>query len=576
MSLPVPLAIRVQTGLADRHITKHVRDLSFRSTSPGGFAACQVSLHRPIDVHQFDIEHYARLYVYDTRNGVCVWEGRIEDLGRSAGDDGMVWEIGAVGPMAHTKDRAIPLIYVDTAINTDAWIRVDDVTPGATFRVGDDPGALTGAADTQALVFQLPQALVITTNSRVAARYKRLQESGQKLARYDYVDDEGWTTSDMSIQGVTRTDGSLATGENSRAATFSTSGHSSSPKVITTDWSSGRTTLDLRIIWTGGTVEVTNDITWAAVRDVVIQATRYNASGTELTAASDYPSNTITADLVVNDLVGRLLTQYKATNVATGGHNIEQLAYPDGVTAAQVLDDLMALNSDHRWLVFDQVDSLGNPTLKSKVDGKYGLEWTTEPTDVGYQASLRDGLDLPGTSADLYNAVSVRWRHPSGEVRRTRRTQAVPELDDLSLTREAFLDLGDDIASSSAGTQAGDEFLAAHARPMAAGRLTVAGPIQFLRAKSWGATLVHPWQVRPFDVIRIIGLAEREDFRSQPTAPDSVTTFMVVGTEYRASTNTVELELDRHPASTARGISAAVNRSDLLLRWSKHPTTARR
>lgn len=576
MSLPVPLAVRIQTGLADRHITKHVRDLWYRSVAPGGFAACTVSLHRPIDVRQLDIAHYARLYVYDTRNGVCVWEGRIEDLGRSASDDGMVWEIGAVGPMAHTKDRTIPLIYVDNAIDSESWIRVDDVTPGGTFRVGDDPGVLTGAADTQALVFQLPQALVITTNSRVAARYKRLQETGQKLARYDYVDDEGWTTSDMSIQCVTRTDGSLATGENSRSATFSTAGHGSSPKVITTDWPSGRTTLDLRIIWTGGTVEVTNDITWAAVRDVVIQATRYNSSGSELTAAADYPSNTITADLVVNDLIGRLLTQYKAANVATGGYDIDRLAYPDGVTAAQVLDDLMALNSDHRWLVFDQVDSLGNPTLRSTTSGKYGFEWTTSPTDVGYQASSRDGLELPGTSADLYNAVSVRWRHPSGEVRRTRRTQAVPELDDLSLTREAFLDLGDDIASSSAGIQAGDEFLAAHARPMAAGRLTVGYPITFYRSKSWGALRLDPWQVRPFETIRVTGLSDAEILDGTPTVPDGFTSFFVVGTEYRASTNTVELELDRHPATTARGIASVASHSDLLLRWSKHATIARR
>jgi hypothetical protein len=568
MSLPVPLAVRIQTNLADTHITKHVRDLWYRSVAPGGFAACTVSLHRPIDVRQLDIAHYARLYVYDTRNAACVWEGRVEDLGRSAGDDGMVWEIGAVGPMAHTKDRTIPLIYVDTAIDSESWIRVDDATPGATFRVGNDPGAGTGSADTQALVFQFPQGLGITTNSRVVARYRKLQETGQKLARYDYIDDEGRTSTDLAIQCVTRTDGSLASGENSRTATFSTAGHGSSAKLITTDWTSGRTTLELRVLWSGGAVTVGDDVTWAAVRNVVIQATRYNSSGSELTAAADYPSNTITADLVVNDLIGRLLTLFKATSVATGGHNIDQLAYPNGVTAAKVLDDLMALNSDHRWLVFDQVDSLGNPTLRSTTSGKYGVEWAAEPTDVGYQASARDGLDLPGTSADLYNAVTVRWRDESGQVRRTRSTQAVPELDNMLLTREAFIDLGDEIASSSAATRAGEQFLAAHARPMAAGRLTVGGPITYYRSKSWGAVRLDPWQVRPFETVRITGLSDGDTLEGQPTVPDGQTSFFVVGTEYRASTNTVELELDRHPASTAQGISAAVRGKDLLRRWT--------
>lgn len=576
MSLTVPLSVRIQTRLADKHITKHVSDLWYRSVAPGGFAACTVTLHRPIDMRQLDIAHYARLYVYDTRNGVCVWEGRIEDLGRSAGDNGMVWEIGAVGPMAHTRDRTIPLIYVDSAIDSQSWVRVEDVTPGANFRTGNDPGATSGTADTQALVFQFPQGLGIGTNSRVVARYKKLQEAGQKLARYDYTDDEGRTEANLSVQCVTRTDGDLSGGENSRTATFDTAGHGSSAKVITTDWPSGRTTMELRIIWTGGSVTVGDDVTWAAFRNVVIQATRYNAAGSELTAAADYPSNTITADLVVNDLIGRLLTQYKATSVATGGHNIDQLAYPDGVTAAQVLDDLMALNSDYRWLVFDQVDNLGNPTLRSTVDGKYGFEWAAEPSDVGYEASARDGLDLPGTSADLYNAVTVRWRDQTGQIRRTRRTQSVPELDDLSMTRESWIDLGDEIASSSAAARAGDEFLAAHARPMAAGRLTIAHPITFCRANSWGAGRVDPWQVRPFETIRITGLADGEILEGQPSVPDGVTSFFVVGTEYRASTNAVELELDRYPVTTARGISSTARASDLLSRWSVRPTIARR
>lgn len=566
MSLPVPLAVRIQTNLADTHITKHVRDLWYRSVAPGGFAACTVSLHRPIDVRQLDIAHYARLYVYDTRNAACVWEGRVEDLGRSAGDDGMVWEIGAVGPMAHTKDRTIPLVYVDTAIDSNTWVRVDNATPGGQVSTTAEPGAAS-PADEQALVFRFPDGQDVVTNSRVTVRYKRLQESGQKLARFDFTDIEGRTEALLEAQGVTRTDGG-ATGEVARTGSFSTAGHGSSPKVITTDWPSGRTTVDLRILWEGGSVTVADDATWAAFRDVVVQATRYNAAGTELTAAADYPSNTITADLVVNDLVGRLLTLFKATSVATGGHNIDQLAYPNGVTAAKVLDDLMALNADHRWLVFDQVDSLGNPTLRSEVDGKYGFEWTAEPSDVGYQASARDGLDLPGTSADLYNAVTVRWSDESGHVRRTRRTQAVPELDDMSLTREAFLDLGDEIASALAATRAGDEFLAAHARPMAAGRLTVGHPITFFRSESWGALRLDPWQVRPFETVRVIGLSDGEILEGQPTVPDGKTTFFVVGTEYRASSNTVELELDRHPASTAQGISAAVRSKDLLRRWS--------
>lgn len=556
--LTVPLGVRLQTSLADRHITRYVRDVWFRHTTPGGFGACQVSLHRPIDVHQWDITRYGRLYVYDTRNGAAVWEGRIEDLGRSAGNDGAIWEIGAVGPMAYASDRTIPLIYVDSAIDSSAWKRVDDATPGGTADTRGDPSTLTGSADTQALVFQFPDGLHLVTDSRVTLRYARLQDTGQKLARYDYIDDEGRTSTDLTIEGVTRTDGSLAGGEISRTNTFSTSGHGSASKSITANFPVGRNTLDVRIRWNGGSAQVADDVTWAAVRSVSIQATRYDSDGNELT--SGIYLSVVADSLIVNDLLGRLLLgHFEGVTVDTGTHDVDQLAYPDGTTAAGVLADLMALNAsaghNMAWLVYDQVDAQGNARLRSTLDGKYGFSWRAAPTDVGYQAPVRHGLDIPESAADLYNAVSVRWVDAAGYTKHTRRTQTVAELDAAGITREAYLDLDTELGSQVAAERAGDEFLAAHGRALAAGRLTIRGPVTSTRSTTYGTGTLQPWQARPWEIIRLTGLAEQGDLQSQPTVPDGVTTFFVVACEYRASTNTMELELDKHAFTTVEAMA---------------------
>lgn len=535
MSVLVPLAVRLVTSRTDKYVTRELRSLRFRSIVPGGFASATFSLDRPINIQPEEIAYYGKVYVYDARSGETVWEGRLEDPGRGVSDAGLVWELTAIGPSAHTRDRKIPLIYVDRDLNK--WQRTDNFTPGGTNSVTDE--ASTGE---MGLLMQWPQGLGVVNNSRVVLRYWHLMYTGQKVARYEYNWDAGLTDVTHAVQGITRTDGSLGSGENNRNDTFNTAGGSSGALEIVTNWPSGRNTVEVRIFRvSGGAATIPNDTYWAIVTDLVIVATRYNKSGSELLTAGDYSASTVLSSEIVADLLGRLLTEYNGAeaSIATTSYAIEQLAYPDGVDAATVLDDLMRFDAGYYWAAWE-----------SNSAGLHRFEWAAWPTTVRYSADTTDGFNSPGSADGLYNAVRVRWKDIAGNVRTNRRTATVAALDNAGLTREGLIDLGDDVGTSANADRAGDQWLAERSTPPNAGRLTIARPIYDATA----GRMVQPWEIRPGNLIRVRGVLPRPDALNASTR-DGVTVFRIVSTEFDSGSASAVLELDSYSVSTARAIA---------------------
>lgn len=537
MSLKVPLSVRLHTSRADKHVTASIRDLRFRSQVPGGFASIEMSFDRPLRIQPDEVEYYGQCFVYDARSGETVCEGRLEDPGRGAGSSGEVWSLTAMGPSARARDRTVPLIYVDNPMGS--LIRADNQTPGGTDTVGGDPGAVTGTQE--ALVLQFPEGLTVAVNSRVVMRYLRLMESGQKLARIDYTWDAGVTNTDFNVEAVARTDGNTAAGETARTDNFNVAGGGSSPREIVTDFASGRNTIEWRILVDAGAGgAIGNDTFWASIRSMVVLATRYSKAGTELLTAADYSANTVLASEVVADLLGRLLTSYDGANatIATTAYVITQLAYPDGVTAAAVLADLMALEPDFYWAAWE-----------SNAAGKHRFVWSAWPTTVRYEADVVDGFDSPGSAGEIFNAVTVRWRDATG-LRTTTVTQSVPVLTTAGITRTAFLDLGDEVGSTANAQRAGEKFLTQHLAPPNAGRLAVSRPILDMTR----GILTAPFTIRPGELIRVRGVQPRVDTLNA-TDRDGVTVFRIIAVDYQASTNTATLELDSQPITTAHTLA---------------------
>lgn len=531
--LGVPLAVRLKTANNDTFVSADVHDLSFRSTIPGGFASCEISLDRSLSLDPAEIALYGTLYVYDGRSGAVIWQGRLEDPGRATGPQGEVWRVTAVGPAARARDRTVPLIYVDRSL--ERWFRymVTGLThPDAEDRIQPDQG---GAAAT-ALHLMHPRGAVVPDNSTVGREYRAIREAGQKLARIDYNTDAGQIQASWFEQLILQPSATTA-----RSQTQTTAGNASASRVVVTNWTNGDDLCQVRLsINPGGTVA--DDLGWSSFMNLYVLAMRFNADATEKTTG--YTTSTVLASEIVADLLGRLLVDYDGTNatVTATTYAIDQLAYPDGITPEKVLEDLMRFESGFYWAAWE-----------TTVMDKARFEWVAWPSTVRYEATAKDGIDSPGSAVDLYNAVSVRWRDTDGAIKRTRRTQTVQALTDAGLTREAFIDLGDELSSSTNAIQAGDKFLIDHATAPNAGTLRVSTPI----VDTLTGRNVQPWEIRPGHLIRVRDIKPRVDALNV-TDRDAVTTFRIVGVSYNARNNQATLNLDSQPKSIQQFIAGSM------------------
>jgi hypothetical protein len=540
VSIPIPLAVRLRTARADRHVTADLRDLRFRSVVPGGFASAQASLHRPLTLMPDEIGYYADLYVYDARNGATVWQGQVEDLGRTAGADGQVWDLAAIGPSSRAKNFTAPLIYIDQSLTP--WVQVDRRTAGAEAGVSTDPGDTTGLRP--ALVMRIAQGTNVTQFSNSTVRYNELYNAQQKLARCSFTWDGGVSDANWAFRAITRDNGSLLTGEDAFIATLNTAGGSGAI-VIDDEFPPGRNTVDLLIIQSAaGSGTVPNDTYWGSAYNVKIIATRYDLTGTEITSTASYTNNYVLASEVVTDLLGRLLGPYggydaEGATVATTAYHIDSLAYPSGASPAQIFDDLMALEPAYYWAAWETTPA-----------GGHRFEWRDWPTSVRYEADTVDGLDSPASAANLFSDVTVRYKDVKGYVQNYQASQTIQALSAAGLRRWGYLDLGDEAGSTAAAQQAAEQFLAEHTHPPNAGRLTIARPIL---DRDTGR-MVQPWEIRPGHLIRIRGILPSVDSLNATTR-DGTTVFKIASAEYAAATAAATLELDSYSLTTARAIA---------------------
>lgn len=549
MSFPLPLTVRLSTASGARTITRQLRDLAFRTTAPGGFASITMSLDEPLTGQPDYLDYYGRAYVYDARTGATVCEGRLEDPGRSAGRDGQVWDLVAVGPAAHARDRNLPLVYVDRQIEGTAWRQADLTGTQAKGSVSYGDG--TGNVATLRLQWDSGQS--IPPGNVLTARYVRMADGQQWIARLGADHVEGAPSTVLNVQVLSRRlNGFVGTGAD---GVLETDLWTTSTAALLQRYGNEHTdrfnAADIRLRQANASAVTSGATYWTNLTGVHVVGSRYLRTGVERT--SGYTNSTVLASEVVEDLLGRLLPLYDGASalVMPTSHAISQLAYPDGVDAATVLDDLMALEPGYLW-----------EALESNRAGRHRFNWRQWPTSVRYEASVVDGYDGPGSADGLYNEVVVRWRDVHGQTRTTRVTQDVPVLTAAGLTRSPKpIDLGDNLGSQADATRAGQQFLSEHRYPPNAGRLRIARPIMDLDT----GQMVSPWEIKAGYLIRVRGVLPRIDALNNH-ARDGVTVFKIAAMEFRASEAAATLELDAYSASTARALADLLRRPDVRRR----------
>lgn len=543
MTIHVPLTVRIQTGRRDSDITHQINDdMTFRIAIPGGYASLSFTLNRPLDITPDDIAYFAKVFIYDGRNGRTIWEGRLEDPGRGAGDSGEVWSITATGPSAHARDINFPVVYVDAIL--DRWHYSRYTTPSkGKLDIGGELPDLTGITDADGsappcLLLHADEGTAIDTTWTVDCIYRTLLYTGQFIARL---------RADFVCGGAS---------SNYQGSMFGRVGDASANFSIRKNWVTTADTISANL---GTAIPVgTNVISlraernvssttadafaWIAFYHVIIRAVIKNADGTDNNSLTGYNVNNIDPVEVVADLLGRALPQFDGPNAVLigSGVDINQLAYPDGTTAADVFDDIAVFDPGFYWAAWES-----NPA-----NGKYRFEYVPWPSTVRYEADTDEGFDSPGSASDLYNQVDIRWRQADMRIRHTVRTQVVPELTAAGLTRTAYIDISDEMGELINAQYIGDNFLAEHRYPPNAGTLTIGKPI----LDNLTGRMAMPWELLPGGLIRVRGVSPRVDALN-PSNRDGVTIFRVISTEYSVSTGVATLELDSYNRTIARQLA---------------------
>lgn len=485
-------SVRIDDGRTDRHVTSLVTGLRYKKTAPMGFHSAQITLS--IDPREFrDLGAGDKVYVYSP-TGRTRWEGFIDNPGSLDGSEGKSLELTAMGTGIITEDQQRAAVYIDRDLGQ--WYEGGSSTPlvAANKQTGPDPKGVAG----DGILCQFPAGNPVATGSDALMNYALpagLEWGALALTvKSGKIDSGYWhrllyigtTTGSVPVAYTNRIDTAVAPRDYYVAET--PTGH---PPI-------GVRTIGLYLERSGGATNVVDDNTWSFFYDVSVLQRRMKRDGTLVTGLAGMVTDKyVRADWVVEDLVGRVLGSLldpTAVTIAATTWQIDQLAYHDGATAAQILDDLALFEPDMLWEV-----------LESTSRG-YRFNYRPWPTAVRYEISTRDGFDAPGSDDDLCNRVTVKWVDSTGKSRITVRTATSAQYPALSALEEQGrvkdaepVTLPDGKGSLANAERAGDMALAAKADPPKSANATVARPILDLLTGAW----VEPRDIEPGYLVRV-------------------------------------------------------------------------
>lgn len=475
------LTVRVNDGQTDRHVTRYCRGLRFTKTAPGGHRNLAFSMTVPRDT--FSLGPQDRCYVYDARTARTVAEGYMENPTPIDGPDGQQYDISAMGGMALANDESRALIYLDKTF--EPWQRDVNAYSGSGLETVNN-----------ALHIQVNPGMTINTNQYAGASNTELQRAGMNLGAVRYVLTSGKI--DTGYKNVLWTSGSG----------FATIGDTL-PRITTTPitdtwWVSthfaASDSFSLLLQRIGGATNVADDLIWSRFSELAVLGQRMDRNGALLTGATGLVSATqVLASQVVEDLLGRLLTFCDAgtATIDATTFGITQLAYPDGVKAAGVLNDLAVFEPDFIWEILESLDN-----------GKHRFSYRAWPTTPRYEVSVKDGWRQTGSDADLCNRILVSWSDAAGNPQVTTVTAASLGLTGIGLpvdelgTRVKDADsvsLPDGRGSSANATRIGGQILTDKIKPPKAGTVLVRRPI----VDHLTGSAVMPWEIEPGYLCRV-------------------------------------------------------------------------
>lgn len=533
----VPIAVRVKNVRYDGMLTGYLHGApKFTKTDPGGYRAASFVVDQRLGFRTDMVQDYSRVYFYDKRSGATVFEGDVSHPGKSVSDDGALLEVQIDGGAERLNDWSGMRIYIDRDMT--AWKKHTTSVVSTTVETGDDRG---GSGD-DALTLAFPQDTHVDTEYKCEAIYTRVRESGQQLGWYNYAWDGGQTNASWRVISMVTPPSTVV-----RDQALSTSGSGGSGAVVGGSIPEGAQWAFLQLLWNSGPSNTGSgvDVCWVSFTRVIVIVRLKLKDGSWKSGASY--GDTINAYDVVNDLLGdQLAATFDGANatVETGaGLAIGHLAFPDGVTPAGVLEELLKFEGGCTYFV--------GPS-RPGVD-KYTFKWVARSQSVRYEFVLgTDDYSNGAQSTDQYNVAVARWQSPAGRIKNTTTTQTIPDMDAIGRTRRFFQDLGAISGNEDQAVNANNAVLEDHRYPVNGGRVTVAREVVDL----FTGRRVQPYEIEPGYLCRLVGIDPEPDALNV-TAPNGGTVCRIVTTDYDADTHAVSLDLDSTSWSLFRAIARA-------------------
>jgi hypothetical protein len=476
------LAVRVNDGVTDRIVTRYCRGLKFTKVAPGGHQSLAFTMVLPRNT--FNALNAAdRAYVYDARTAKTIIEGYLENPTPNDGPDGQQFDVSAVGGMALANDETRALIYVDTDLSQ--WTKEPISAAGATVET------MTDVAQVNTLKVQFPQGQLIANNAVASAVNMELQRAGMRLGGIHVVLTTGKTDANYTWEFKTLSGSTIAS--------------TLVPSPGTADWFVVDHFIDtdyfvLLCRRIGASTNVADDQSWVAGSTISVVGRRMDRNGTLLNGAAGHLSATqVLASQIVEDLLGRLLTfcDPGTAQVDATTFGITRLAYPDGVKAAGVLNDLAVFEPGYLWEILETLDN-----------GKHRFNYRAWPTTPRYEVSTRDDWKQRGSDVDLCNRILVNWTDGNGNAQSTPVTAASLGLvgiglpvDDLGArVKDADpITLPEGKGSAANATRIGGQILTDKINPPKSGTILVRRPI----IDQLTGNTVMPWEIEPGYICRV-------------------------------------------------------------------------
>lgn len=531
-------------------VTGRVSNETLKNSSPGGFASVEFDLVRALDETRLPAK--ARVRVYDTATGEQVGGGRLVEQGLN--DDG-TWKIAALGEgIAALQDIDEPYMVIDTELkpytqpvsvgvkmktigrkqkptksNTRASIPAPRYKVATTFVMGEAKnGSAPNGSDVEGLLFQVPEGTTVSSGASISASFRGPYQCGMRMAAYGYRYITGATSSGWSMRADAETVG--YTSELSRSDSWVATETDMFWRVHTTNFSAIRDAIRLSIRREGATVLVGGNA-WAHVRGLVIRSQLYGPTGA-IRSGEALATTSARVGEVFTDLIVRRCPTLKLGTIATGTQAFKQLAWYDGITAKDVLDEMCESDGTvtyHAW--------------EADTDGRTTIHLEPLPTKVRYELSTKHGFSAPSPASDAYDTVVVSVRDDDGYVqykRVSRNTDGNPRSQPINL--DAFPPEGLDAVAN--------KFLDAMEKTPNAGTITVAERVLDL----WTGRWVHPAAIRSGHLCRVRGVQPTPDTLNPEAKQDGVTIFRIATNTY--SDGVATLELDQPVLNADRAIAA--------------------